>query len=115
MKEAVSLTEPPSEELAAVEVSGFVRFQPEPRNPDDKTQAKGAVILEWLGADGAALKTDPAVAVTEQSPSEWQYFAKALAIPKNAVSARLEFSVENRAATLGLDGLVLSWYKGRWD
>ncbi len=115
MKEAVSLTEPPSEELAAVEVSGFVRFQPEPRNPDDKTKAKGAVIIEWLGADGAAIKRDPAVAVTEQSPSEWQYFAKALAIPKNAVSARLEFNIEGRSATLGLDGLVLSWYKGLWD
>jgi len=115
MKEAVSVSQPVSEELAAVEVSGFVRFQPEPRNPDDKTPAKGAVILEWLGADGAALKRDPAVAVTDQSPSEWQYLTKALAIPKNAVSARLEFNIEGRSATLGLDGLVLSWYKGRWD
>jgi hypothetical protein len=114
-KKAVSLGDPPEEGLTHIEVSGFLKVGPPATSPADKTTGRAAVGLIWLNNRGDAVGKPEVGSMSRAEAASWQYFLKRVEIPPGAVSVRLALSCEGSVRALGVDDLVISWFKDTWD
>ena len=114
-KEAFSLDHPPDEGLTRVEVSGFLKVAPPVTVPAEKAPGRAAVGLIWQSTRGDVIAKSEVGSMPRAEAASWGYFVGRAEIPAGAASVRLVLSCEGSVRVLGVDDLIISWFKGTWD